>query len=432
LNDGIIIYSLHRWPRQALPMRKDVLIYFTGKIIPALVNLAIIILAVRLLGKAEYGKYSLIFYSTMLIATLSFGWIQQSIIRFLSAYPGEQVLVINRFFFLTIAGTLFAVIVSLLVCIFYFHLRWMETMVIMVYIAMYNLFMFHLTLNQTKKKSIRYAIQEGSYNIFFIGLFFLLTIVFNQRSFIVLFIAMTSGLIITDLLRINVLPEGKVVLDPSRIYFNSGFTKKVFNFGFPITIWLFLSYLMNISDRFIINSFTSYENVGTYAAIKDFIIKISTFSTIPILLAYHPAIVEKWNQNRKKEAMKMIREGLLFCLLIACAVLVFFIYFQDIFYNRILHLQVTRKFLVSVTLICSSFLWQAAMLIHKPLELLLKPRLMLIAILVSLAVNALANIIFVPIYGYPASAVISLISVITYIIVIFAFLFRFNKQGLLN
>ena len=70
--------------------------------------------------------------------------------------------------------------------------------------------------------------------------------------------------------------------------------------------------------------------------------------------------------------------------------------------------------------------------LHKPLELLLKPRLMLVAIVAALLVNALANLVFVPLYGYPASAVISLVSVITYIIVIFAFLFRFRKQGKLD
>jgi O-antigen/teichoic acid export membrane protein len=413
-------------------MKKDVLIYFTGKIIPALANLAIIILAVRFLGKAEYGKYSLVFYATMLLSTLTFGWIQQGILRFLSAYPGEQLLVINRFFFLTVISTLSAVIIGVFLCIFYFQLPWSNTAIVIVYIFMYNLFLFHLTLNQTKRKSLRYAILEGTYNLFFIALFLLLVLVFNQHLFIVLFIAMVLSLLLTEFLRITVLPEGKVGLDPSQIYFQTGFTKQVFNFGFPITIWLFLSYFLNISDRFIIKEFTSYENVGTYSAIKDFIIKIATFSTVPILLAYYPMIVAKWNGNQKKEAMKLISEGLNFCLLIAVVVLIIFIVFQNIFYKRILHLQVIRQFLVSATLIGSAFLWQAALLLHKPLEMLLKPRLMLVAIVAALLVNALANLIFVPIYGYPASAVISLVSVLTYIIVIFAFLLRFRKLGLLR
>ena len=410
-------------------MKKDVVIYFAGKIIPALVNLAIIILAVRFLGKAEYGKYSLVFYATMLLSTLSFGWIQQSILRFLSAYPKEQVLVVNRFFFLNLVSTLSAVIIGLFLCIFYFHLRWIDTIVIVIYIFMYNVFLFHLILNQTKRKSINYAILEGSYNLVFFALFLLMILVLNQHLFIVLFLAMVFGLILTEFLRITILPEGRVGLDPSRIYFQASFSKKVFNFGFPITIWLFLSYLLNISDRFIIKEFSNYEDVGTYSAIKDFVIKIATFTTIPILLAYHPMIFEKWNDNRKKEAMKLIRQGLNYCFLIAITVLIFFMFFKNLFYTRVLHLEVNHDFLVSAALIGSAFLWQAAMLLHKPLELLLKPQLMLAAILAALLVNTIANFVFVPVYGYPASAIISLASVITYIIVIFAFLFRFRKQG---
>jgi O-antigen/teichoic acid export membrane protein len=243
---------------------------------------------------------------------------------------------------------------------------------------------------------------------------------------------MLSGLILTEFLRITILPEGRVGIDHSKIYFQTGFSKKVFNFGFPITVWLFISSLVTISDRFLIKEFTNYEDVGTYAAIKDFIIKIATFTTIPILLAYHPMIVEKWNNNRKNEAMKLIREGLKYCFLIATVVSVIFMIFKNIFYTRVLHLHVTQEFLVSAALIVSAFLWQAAMLLHKPLELLLRPRLMLVAIVAALAVNILANLILIPVWGYPASAVISLVSVLTYIIVIFAFLFRFRKLGLLK
>ena len=237
---------------------------------------------------------------------------------------------------------------------------------------------------------------------------------------------------LTEVLRITILPEGRVGLDFSRIYFHAGFTKEVFNFGFPITIWLLFSYLLNISDRFILKELTSYEDVGTYSAIKDFIIKIATFTTIPILLAYHPMIMGKWNADRKKEAMKLIREGLTYCFLIAFIVSVVFVSFKTLFYTRILHLTVVKPLLVSAALIVSSFLWQAAMLLHMPLILLLKSRLMLVAILAALAVNALANLIFVPVYGYPASAVISMVSVITYILVTLTFFLRFRKQGLFN
>jgi O-antigen/teichoic acid export membrane protein len=411
-------------------MKKDILIYFGGKIIPAAVNLAIIILAVRFLGKAEYGKYSLVFYATMLLSTLSFGWIQQSILRFLSAYPNEQVLVINRLFFLNIVSTVSAVIMGFFLCIFYFHLLWLDTLVVILYIFIYNIFLFHLILNQTRRKSSNYAILEGSYYLVYFALFLLMSWVFHMYLFNVLFIAMLGGLLVTEFIRITLVPDGRVGLDVTRIYFQPDFSKKVFSFGFPITIWLFSSYLLNISDRFIIKEFCNYEDVGTYAAVKDFIIKIVTFTTIPILLAYHPLIVEKWNKGHKKDALKEIRVSLRYFLLIAVVILALFIPFRTLIFTKILHLQVKNEFLVSIVLICSAFLWQSALMLQKPLELLFKTRLMLLAIVVALAVNGVANVLLIPRFGYTAAAIVSLGSVSIYIIVIFALLFRFRKQGL--
>lgn len=410
-------------------MRKDILIYFSGKAIPAVVNLAIIILAVRLIGKEEYGKYSLVFYATMLLSTLTIGWIQQGILRFLSAYPGEETLISQRFFSLTLVSSLVAILAGSGICIFYFHLRALETGIVILYLFFYNFLLFHLTLNQTRKKPFQYALLEGGYSLLFLLLFLLLAVVFNGSRFIVLFVAMLAALIINEILRTTLCSADKGGVHFPRFQQDRAFTRKVFQFGFPVTIWLFLSYLLNISDRFIIKEFISYESTGTYAAIKDLIIKISTFSTLPVLLAYHPRIVEQWNRNQRKEAIQLIREGLGYCLAITFIIMVIFLLFNNIIYTHILHLAVKNPWQVSVTLLLSAFLWQAALLVHKPLELLLKPGFMLVAILVALAVNGVGNLLLVPLFGYPAAALVSLVSVVTYLIVIFAFLFYCRRKG---
>lgn len=413
-------------------MRKEVLIYFAGKLVPAAVNLAIIILAVRFLGKAEYGKYSLVFYATVLLSTFSFGWVQQGILRFLSAYPGEQRLVINRFYFLTLLGTLFAAVTGVFICLFYFDLGMTDTILVILYLFLYNIFLFHLTLNQAGMKPVRYAMLEGTYNLLNLVIFLVLVLVFAQHHFIVLFTAMVLALAVTETFRIVLMPGGRAGLDPRKFHFDAAFGRKVFSYGFPLTLWLLVSYLTNISDRFIIKEFSTYDEVGTYSAVKDFIIKISTFTTMPVLIAYYPKIAERWNRSRKQEAMALIGEGLRTCLVIAVAVIIPFMILRNQFYARILHLEVSRDLLVSATLIIAAFLWQAAMLLHKPLELLLKPGLLIVAIAASLAVNTLSNLIFVPLYGYPAAAVAYLVSVLTYLTVVVIFVRRFRRQGLLK
>ena len=158
------------------PMKKDVVIYFVGKFIPAFVNLFMIVLVVRFLGEDQYGKYSLIVYLAILITQLCFTWIQQSMIRFLSFYkekPGE---ILSRLFFLTVLSTLLAALIMFLVCLFYFSLNFHELLIVVFYTSMYIFFIFRLTLYQAFMKPVKYAAYESVYSISL--LFFLLGFIY--------------------------------------------------------------------------------------------------------------------------------------------------------------------------------------------------------------------------------------------------------------
>ncbi len=147
-------------------MKRDALVYFTGKIIPALVTLAIIILGVRMLGEAEYGRYSLVFYASMLVSTLTFGWIQQSTIRFLSAHSGDLDQVINRFFHLTLLSAVAAILVMFPLCLFYFGLSWTETGIVLSYVFLYNFYRFFCSFITSSMSSLSLFIRFISCSLF--------------------------------------------------------------------------------------------------------------------------------------------------------------------------------------------------------------------------------------------------------------------------
>ena len=415
-------------------MKKEVVIYFTGKIIPALVNLVIIVLGVRFLGEAEYGRYSLVFYATMLVSTLSFGWIQQSIIRFLSSYKDDLQVALNRFFQLMIASSLAGTLIMFLISLFYFHLDLTGMAFVLFYTFMYNVMMFHLTINQARMKSLNYAILEGSFYLVLLAVLLVFMYVFGTRQYVILFISMSAGLIFVEFIRIIILPGAGYGLDMKKIHWDSHFTRKVMDYGLTITVWLFLSYLMHIADRYIIKEYDSYSAVGAYSAIKDLIFKISTFATMPLLLAYSPRIMDCWNNAQQRKALSLTREALLLELVIFAVALIAFMASRDFLYSKLLHLHESGLFLTSLMLIFSAFLWQAALLTHKPLELLLKQRYMIVAILVCIAVNITANLLFVPHFGFRAAAVASLASSLLYIVfalwMSFYFLNRHRKNNI--
>ncbi|MDP4280815.1 MAG: oligosaccharide flippase family protein [Bacteroidota bacterium] len=405
-------------------MKKEVIIYFTGKLIPALVTLFIIVLVVRTLGEVEYGRYSLVFYASMLVSTLTFGWIQQSTLRFLTAYKDELETTINRLFHLTILSSVAAVLIMLPVCIFYFKLTWIETGIVLLYVFLYNFYFFNLTLNQAQTKPLRYAILEGSFNLLYIGILSIFLFVVHVKWFAIIFVSMSLGLVFAEMIRISMPASHKYPVNLANFYWDPDFTRRMLDFGFTLTIWLFLSNIVTIADRFIISEFFSYKEVGVYSAVKDIIVKVATFVTAPVILAYHPNIVKEWNEGNKEKAGFMIRESTQVILLELLLVFVAFIFLQDILYQRILHLSVHIPRMISGLLLGSAFLWQLAMIVHKPLELLLKQRLMLIIILIVMILNIALNLILVPFYGLTAAAFSAFLSSLMYILIVILFIIR--------
>ena len=67
-------------------LAKDTVYYSISKMIPGLAGVVFVILFFRLIGAEEYGKYSIIFSFANLIAAFSFGWLNQSILRYRSTY----------------------------------------------------------------------------------------------------------------------------------------------------------------------------------------------------------------------------------------------------------------------------------------------------------------------------------------------------------
>src|SRR5882724_10683769 len=83
---------------------RSIIIYFLGKLIPAISSLLFMFLGLRYLGKSEFGKYNLLFNASAVISTFLIGWIQQSILRFSSG--GENDLAPEKNFFRRVTALL--------------------------------------------------------------------------------------------------------------------------------------------------------------------------------------------------------------------------------------------------------------------------------------------------------------------------------------
>ncbi|SVD60261.1 uncharacterized protein METZ01_LOCUS413115, partial [marine metagenome] len=71
-----------------------------------------------------------------------------------------------------------------------------------------------------------------------------------------------------------------------------------------------------------------------------------------------------------------------------------------------------------IPLFFTGFIWQISLMAHKPLELKERTYLMFIFILLSLIINIIGNILFIPQFGLVATAYTALTSAIVYLLLV--------------
>lgn len=395
-------------------MNKEIVKYVGGRFIPAIVNIAVIVLAIRFLGPVEYGRYTLLIYGVLLVITLSFHWVEVSILRFLGGEPRETNVVMSRFFDLTLFSALLSTVAVVLLGIWYFHLSYLELVLVSVFAFLNHFYLFHQAILQAYHKSVRTAILEGSDQMLIMIVLLIGLFLFHWKSSVLLFGSMVIGLAGVLILRSIIRVRGLLTVDLKHIYWDSRFSAKVMEFGYGITLWLFFSHLLMAADRFIIMEYLGYGKAGMYSALKDLLFKSITFASFPIYISYQAKILNYWNSRHRKHAWDSIKEALSFEILIFIIVFIVFMVAKQKLLRDFLKVPELDEWFIYLPVLLSAFVWQVALLLQRFLELAFKPVYMLVAMGTVVLLNMGLNFIFVPDYGLAASSLILLFSAVLY------------------
>ena len=282
--------------------------------------------------------------------------------------------------------------------------------------VVYNIFQIRQTINQAQFNSKAFAWMETLYAILSAAIILLLAYYFNQRGYQVFFIAFLVSMLAILILRLalfdrSFISSGTENRDESLI-------KKMISFGGMLTIWLFLAQLFNIADRYIIEYYLGLNAVGNYSAVYDLLFKISAFITMPVLISYHTSIMKAWNSDEVALAKKRIKDGVLIEIGLIVVFLIFFFIFQDLLFVKLMKFKGDQLVSLAIPIILGTMAWQISLLIHKPLEIQLKQKHMLFALVISFLFNVVANIILIPKYGYVAAAYTTLASFLMYMVMV--------------
>ena len=395
-------------------LKKDSFFYFLGKLLPAAIGLASVSIFVRLIGKGMYGHYTLVFSLVLILNSVGSGWLSQGVLRFMTSYGDDDKRDLKEGVYLgSIYSFLLTGILLALALPFISEISFGLMAVCVILLFLGQIYSIKISFAQVELSSLKLLVAE----VVRVAVGFAVTIgiilIFGHTNYMVILYGALAGFLVSWLAILG----GQVL--PRRAVINKKIMAKIFAYGWPFTLWFAFSYLLNVSDRYLIGYFDGVEAVGVYSAVYDVVFKSLTFVMAPIALAAHPLITLLWNKQEYTGAAKVLSRSVklqlgLFILSLPV------IYYGSAYITYVVlgaHDEMASKIVLPVAI--GSFIWQLAMLVHKPLELELSTKRMAVFAGVALAANFAANIVLIPRYGYIAAAYTTIMGATVYFLLVF-------------
>lgn len=404
---------------------KNIFFYFIGIIIGGTINFLSIPLIIEIYGIENYGQFSLVQNIILIIISFASGWLNQNILRFNDNSTSFKVNILLLYYVIVLPIIILSIFVILL----------LKYSLLIAIISSFTIAIGGITaIINTFHQSTFNAKKNVFFDIFRVVSFVVFVCLFgkiNQGEFVLyLVISFFVSYLIAFMLKLK--NDIRLLKTTISIYLKNLNVKKIskifsdnkayIQYGLPLSLWFTFSSMLNVGDRYIINLFLDKTAVGNYSAIYDLIYKGVSISFAPILSAGYPLISKLYNNGNTEKAYIFIRRLIFFEIIILVIGVFISIYLAQFFLENVVRVEVNSTNLQIIPLILiGAIVWQIAMLAHKPLELKLKTKEMLVFVAISLILNLGLNYIFIPVYGVIISAYATIISALIYLILCIAY-----------
>ncbi len=372
------------------------LVYLASRIVPAALGLVSVKVFYTLLGEAEYGRYAVVVALALLVGNVASTWLGQATLRYRSAHtdPDAHRAFSNALHAGTWASTAAAVVVlgGLLL--------WRGTSAVGIagaLLAAVTLLHFSVVYGemQASLRPGRIFVAEALRGVLTLAVP-VTFIAFGVRHFATLLVGIGVGNAVGAWWMGGRLHVARIA---------SGWQQRpllaqFWRYGAPLTVWMGLSMLLNLSDRFVIEWALGQGQVGTYAALYDVVYKSTNLLLTPVLLAAHPVIMSAWNRGGEDEATRLVRRTEVFTVLAALPVLTAWFVGSGFVSRVILGASSTPETIRLVLPISiGAIVWALAMVTHKQLEMRNRTWVMCAMATAALVTQVAINLTLLPAHG---------------------------------
>jgi len=392
---------------------KDVLSYVPAVGIPALVSFFAIAVYTRLLSPEEYGEYTLVVTTVSITSSIALSWLNQGALRFFSEYKKENRLVtymstclVSLVAFVCLLGAALYGFSPLLQSFLHTKLVWIAAPLLIIS-AGYN---FVLVPLRAGRKTFRYGINRvaSSVLIFLAALTF---IKFGHTGALGILLAM-------------IIVQGALFLAQSFLYlrhpgvkasaFSFELVKKLARYGVPMIGVAMGAVVLAVIDRYMIAHYLGTEAVGIYSASYNLAERGIALPATMLSLAGFPAIFEAFEHQGEDAAWLLAKKFASAYLVIVVPMILVFTCLAKTTTGVVLGGTFSDSYTILPWVSLGAFFHRLAWYSMAPFQWRKRTLPILMSTLAAALVNALLNILWIPIWGTAGAAYATLTGYILY------------------
>lgn len=385
----------------------DIAVYFPGKLLPALTSVITVPIFARLFPPEEYGVLAVL-TSFAAIGGIAVGnWLTSSVMRFLPLYRRKERL--GQFYGTLIGAFLLSLLVYFLFTVpLYFFCegafspqiyRLLPIVGMLVSInTLYAILQTILRADQKPRQFVGFELFQV-YGGLLLGISLVVVFGFGVEG--ILFGSLAITVVTCVGITWHILHEQCI----SEIKYSSITLREFAKYGLPGGLATIGTWILALSDRYIIEYFRGTAEVGIYAMGYNIGDKTVNLVVSSLMLAVSPILINTWESDHRSATPLLLSQlTRLFILLIVPVVTMLAILAVSIF-----QILTTPAYLAAAPILpwvaLGAFLYALSLLAYTGLILAKKTVVMARNYLLAGLFNVGMNLIFVPQYGFMAAAV---------------------------
>ena len=383
---------------------KESFVYLFTKIITAVIGMVTLSVQTRLISPDALGIFSIITGLTGVIVALFITWLSSSALRYYLTYQKKDEL---PPFYTTLTAN-WVIMVSACLISFVFISMFVKSIPLMEYLPYCAAFIVAASIFEIVEKLMRVSGRYISYCVllFMQSLLNLAVIVgynyITGQQTETLFVSKILTNVLFCTFAISLL---KFIPKLSFKSYSKDINKTFFKYGMPmIGVWG-VSWLLNYSDRYMINFFNSTYDVGLYTVAYGFAETTIGLIVSAFNLAFFPELIRSWENNGKSGAEIAIKSNFEYLFMLTLPAVVGLSLLSKQFYGTLIDVQYKEAAVVIPITSIGFFFMGINNVLYKLWQLEEKTTKVLYLTIASVAFNIIANMIFIPLYGYTAAAI---------------------------